>query len=601
MNKEKIKQLEDEIKKHDEAYWILQDPLIEDHIYDKKVNKLLELEPDNEYLKKPKTPVVDSKGKVKHKIKMLSLDKVYSFVEILKWCKKVARDINEKFKIMPKYDGVSGQLIDGVLATRGDGEVGEDITHKLPFMEILKANPKENNVRGEILFLKSKFKEIKDTFTRKSGEKYKNERNAVGGILTRDDIKVIKVLTFIDFNHTVIPVTLKTIEEDGQDAWDDMVSFMQDIDYPVDGIVVQLEDEKYGKSLGTTRHHAKDSIAFKFANPFKWSKIIGITWSMGKHVLTPIIQIEPIEVSGVIIKNVSGHNMKNILDKDICIGDIVKVERAGDVIPFITEVKYGKKRVGGHITKCPECGSNVTYIEPELVCENPTCTGKHLNTLMDAVERIGIERLGKPTLNKMIKTLNVKNLVDIFNLTKNDILKLEGFKETSANNLYNEIQKPIQEGVYEWQLLACLNIEGIGRSLSKDLLEGTTLFNLSSFELVDWNNIPGIGPERANALINGFLDNSIYLNKLTKILPIKNQEVKTEGLIKVCFTGRFPKKKAYYYDLLNKNYEILEKVKDIDMLVVADPSKQSNKMKAALKKGIKIIGIDELLENLIKK
>ncbi len=113
--------------------------------------------------------------------------------------------------------------------------------------------------------------------------------------------------------------------------------------------------------------------------------------------------------------------------------------------------------------------------------------------------------------------------------------------------------------------------------------------------------LPNIGPERANLINTGLLDNYKYLNELSQMLPIKAPEVKVEGLVKVCFTGRFPEKKAHYYDLLEKDggYEILEKVKDIDMLVVADPSKQSNKMKAAEKKGIKIIGVDELLDKLI--
>jgi len=195
------------IKHHDILYWEDNKPEIEDFDYNILVNELLEIEPDNEYLKIVHTPKVQSGGKVTHLVKMLSLDKVYTYDEIIKWAKKVARSSSEVFRLMPKLDGVSGDLKNGTLATRGNGEVGENITHKLPFMNILKKHNRDD-VRGEILFTKSKFKEIKDTFTRKNGEKYKNERNAVGGVLTRDDINVIKVLTFVDFEYNYEDLTL---------------------------------------------------------------------------------------------------------------------------------------------------------------------------------------------------------------------------------------------------------------------------------------------------------------------------------------------------------------------------------------------------------
>jgi len=591
--------IENQIKHHDVCHWLKNRSEIEDEQYDKLVESLLELDPDNEYLKKVKAPLVDSKGKVKHIVQMLSLNKEYSFEGILKWCKKLARTYEEEFDIMPKYDGVSGDLRSGILATRGDGEVGENITHKLPFMNIMRKDENNPDVRGEILFKKSTFAEIKDIFRRTNGELYKNERNAVGGILSRDDLNAMKVLTFIDFKHTVNTVTLKQLEYGGEEEWNSFVSLVQNSDYPVDGIVVQLTDKSYGDSFGATRHHRKDSIAFKFANPFEWSKIIDIIWSAGKHVLTPVAVIEPVEISGVTVTNVSLHNLKNIIDMGICIGDKVKVERAGDVIPYISEVIPGEDRVGGQITTCPVCSHDVEYIDPDLTCINPDCPGKHLRSLIDAVERIGIERLGKPTLKKMVETLGVTDLIDIFNLTKEDIIQMESFKERSTDNLFNEIQKPIKEGVFEWQLLACLNIEGIGRSLSKDLLESKDLFTLASYAVTDWEQIDGIGPERANSLVKGFLDNGIYLSKLSKILPIKSPHEKVEGLIKICFTGRFPENKKVYYEMLKDygGYEVMDKVnKETQILVVADPSKRSNKMKAAEKKGIQIMGIDELLE-----
>jgi DNA ligase (NAD+) len=601
-------QLEKEIREHDHSYWVLHKPLINDVVYDQIVNRLLKIEPDNEYLKKIHTPKVDSSGKVTHIVKMLSLDKAYGYDEVVKWAKKLARTADEKFRIMPKLDGVSGQLKEGVLATRGDGEIGEDITHKLSFMNILtKGDPEDmitegdpKDMRGEILFTKSKFQQIKGVITRKSGEDYKNERNAVGGVLTRDDIEPVKILTFVDFEYTYEDLDFAQLENLGEEGWNGFIEEVKDMNFPTDGIVIKVLDPEYAESLGATRHHLKSAIAFKFENLFEWSVLREVEFSPGKHDITPVGKIDPVEISGASIASPSLHNWKNILDRDLHIGDLVKVERAGDVIPYISDSKPGDNRTPIVIPPCPVCGSELSYEDPQLVCSNNECGGKLLNKLCDAVVRIGIDRLGKPTIKKMMDNLGVETLVDIFNLTLAQIESMPGFGKTSANNLYYEISKVKGLGVYEWQLLAALNIPGIGRSLSKDLLAERNLMELSGMNITELTNLPSIGEERGLAIIKGIFDNYQLLHDLGQILPIKKEEVvEVSGdAIKVCFTGKFPEKKSYYYDLLKEKggYEIMNKVnKDTQMLVVADPTKESNKTKAAKKKGIKIVGIDELI------
>jgi len=198
-------------------------------------------------------------------------------------------------------------------------------------------------------------------------------------------------------------------------------------------------------------------------------------------------------------------------------------------------------------------------------------------------------------------TLNVENLIDIFKVTIDDLMKLERFGKTSAHNLYYEIGKVLTTGVFEWQLLSALNIPGIGRSLSKDLLADRNLLQLTSLNITELTALPNIGEERGLAIIKGIFENYRYLEELGDMLPLKADEVKVEGLIKVCFTGRFPEKKSYYYDLLKfkGGYDIMEKVTSLtQILVVADPTKESNKTKAAKKKGIQIMGIDELIGEL---
>lgn len=588
--------LEGEIRNHDTFYWVKNSPTIKDEVYDSIVNELLSLEPDNEYLKEVRTPKVDSKGKVEHKIPMLSLDKAYSYEEVLKFCNKIKRTNQEVFKIMFKFDGVSGQLLEGVLATRGDGFIGEDITHKLPFMKTMTRNMSPD-MRGEILFTKPDFQKIKGVVTRKSGADYKNERNAVGGVLTRDDLEPTQILTFIDFEYLVMKFPFDGLIAMGITGWEHLVKSAKESEYPTDGLVIKVDDNVYAESLGATSHHLKSAIAFKFANQFQWSVLREVEFSTGKHDITPVGKIDPVEITGVTVTSPSLHNWKNIIDRNLYIGDEVKVERAGDVIPYISDSRPGKDRTPIVIPPCPVCDSVLIYTDPQLQCPNPDCKGKLANKLSDAVIRIGIDRLGKPTIEKMIDELGATDLMDILNYTLQELRSMDRMGDTSAQNLYNEIQKPKMEGVYEWQLLACLNIQGIGRTISKKLLAERSIWDLSIMSPTELEAIPDIGPERAHLLIRGLQDNYVYLHQLLSNLTIKKDEPKKEGLVKVCFTGKFDEPKAYYYDLLNKTgrYEILDKTTGIDVLIVADPAKNSSKQKAAEKKGIKIMGINEFL------
>lgn len=592
-------QLENELRTHDYAYWKLNKPLVNDPIYDQIVKRLLKIEPDNKYLKEIHTPKVESIGKVTHIIKMLSLGKAYTYNELILWAGKLARTPGEKFRLMPKLDGVSGQKKNGVLATRGDGEIGENITHKLSFINtVTKGDPED--MRGEILFTKTMFQDIKESITRKSGEQYKNERNAVGGILRRSDIAPLKILMFVDFEYIFTDYTFAEFKNLGENVWETLVEDAKNMNFPTDGLVLKVVDKEYGESLGATSHHLKSAIAFKFENPGAWSVLRSVLFSPGKHDTTPVGKIDPVEISGVQVKSPNLHNWKNILKLDLHIGDEVWCERAGDVIPDITKTRPGVDRTPIVIPPCSVCGSELIYVDPQLSCSNDECGGKLLNKLSDAVIRIGIDRLGKPTIKKMIDTFNIDSLMDIFRFTPSDLLKLDRFGETSASNLYEEIKRVKDEGVFEWQLLAALNIPGIGRSLSKDLLADRSLLNLSAMHITELEALPNIGKERGMAIIDGIFNNYKYLEDLGNLLPIKKEEVveaPTGDIIKVCFTGKFPEKKSVYYDLLKDKggYEIMDKVTSLtQVLVVADPSKESNKTKAAKKKGIKIVGIDEL-------
>ena len=608
---EEIKKLEKEIEFHNKAYWEDQDSIIPDPDYDKLVNRLLELDPNNVLVNQIHSTVVNSSNKIKHENPMLSLDKVYTSEEVLKWCHKVARTDNECFLVQVKYDGCSVELNDSLLSTRGDGHIGENISNKIPYIRILTgseftpATKFKGNIRGELVLQKSIFEKYKDVLKRKSGEPYKNSRNACAGILNTDDfISPVNepFLTFIPFDSFTMYKTLKQMEEFlTSEDWNIFVKDSENLDYPADGLVIKLEDQIYCKELGITRHHRKSELAFKFANPSAKTVLNGVTFSCGKGCITPIGNVEPVAIGGVTISNANLHNWKNILDRDICIGDTLLIERAGDVIPYVVGVIPGENRIPIKMDYCPVCHEPLTYEEPQMICKNFECEGSNLRKLSDSVVRIGIDRLGRPTIEDMMRVLKVSNLIDIFELTEEKLLKLPRFAKRKASNLLNEINKVLRNGVYEWQILAAINIPGIGNTLSEVIIEKFPIPDLielcHSEEAIDLlRSIDRVETERAQTLIDGVLDNETYIDALYATLIIKKPKKKNTEIIKICFSGKFPEKKKVYYRMLEgKNFEIMEKVnKTLDILVVADPTKNSGKQQKAENLGIKIVGIDDL-------
>ena len=595
--------LELEIKKHNQLYWVDGNPEISDPDYDKLIEELKILDPNNSLLTKVHTPTISETGKVKHKFPMLSMDKVYSHQDLLKWCRKVARDENEKFLMELKYDGCSAELNNGILSTRGDGIYGENITNKIPITKIVKGEKTENisnftdeYTKGEIIITKLDFQENPTKLVREDGTPYKTERNAVAGLLNKDevDLSLGTILTFIDFDEFFISLSLKQLE---LSPWDMIIeSYRNSSPYPGDGIVIKIADKEYAKSLGATDSHLKSEMALKFPNPTGISVLKEVIWSSGKHKLTPIGKVNPVNIGGVTVTNINLHNFKYILDKNIFLGDKLIIERAGDVIPDVQKVIPGINREIVYIETCPVCHSRVEYKEPEMVCLNPDCFGKLRAKILDSVVRIGIEGLGEPTIQKMIDTLNVENLVDILTLQKDKIIQLEGFAEPSSNILFNNIQIVKRDGVYDWQILAALNLPGIGKTLSKELLLNRTLEELKMLSMFELESIENVGPERAKVLSDGLCSNDRYLYDLLKLLPLKKKVAggQLSGK-KFALTGAMPLKRNEIVKLIEEKGGTVAGIsKEIDFLVQADPNSISDKSKNALKWGVKIISFEEL-------
>ena len=586
---------------HDRRYWELGEPEIPDSRYDAIVEALRRLDPGNPLLEKVYAPAVFSAGKIRHKEPMLSLAKAYNLKEILTWAKKYARSDDEKLLVQPKYDGISAKFENGILATRGDGEFGEDVTDKVPLIELEApgyTGVLDRPARGEIVIKDEDFATIYSRIRKKDGNLYKNSRNAVAGIMGLKDISLMLAqhakLTLVDYSLVSCEVTLAELES----RWVDIKTRMAALPYPQDGLVVKFADAALRKELGFTAHHPRGEIAYKFTNIQRKSVLLGVEWSFGKNCLTPVAELEPVEISGITIKRATLHNVQNIENMDIQIGDKVIVERAGDVIPYIVDSSPGENRRSAIIDSCPCCKSTLGRRGPELVCPNPDCPETNLQRLLGTVKNLGIEHLGEPTLRKLVEVCRVRKTVDLFAVTVEDVLKLEGFAAKSAGNLVAEIQKA--RNIEDYKLLASLNIPGIGPNVAKMILKEISFAALRTADFERLIDINGVGPERAAALIATMKENQEELDDLLAAVTLVEKTEETGGGKTICFTGRMPEKRSFYENLArDAGYEpVGDAGATLSLLVADDPDGNSSKLRNARKYGTRIISLDEFLTEI---
>ncbi len=603
---DRIRQLEHQIDYHDEKYWKDNDPEIPDSEYHGLVKELQNLDPDNIRINRRHSslPPSSKRQKVVHEIPLLSLAKKYTVEEIIDWCISVSRGESEIFKIEPKLDGISSIFRNGILATRGDDGIhGDDITSKAPliFVEAYDGDFPlthfKRDARGEIVMKKSVFEERKDVLLRKDGKPYKYPRSAVVGLLLRDDVNLNleNILTFAEYQKFSMVKPLKALKTM---SWEYLISEVQEWDYPTDGLVIKLADEKYSASLGVTSHHPKGQMSLKYGNPKGKTVIHNVIWSMGKDTLTPVGVIDPIILAGAEISRVSLHNARFILDRDIKINDTIIIERAGEIIPHVIGVIPGENRKDIILTCCPMCGGELIYNDPELYCANVSCSGKLVRNLSDAVKRIGIDNLGESTIEKLID-IGILSLADIFELTLEDILELPGFAEISANNLLSEIKKVKSNEVEDWRFLSSLNIKGIGSSVCKKILTEVNLMELYDMNIDQMKSLPNIGTERAFEIRTFLNNNRDYIFRLFKMLKIKT----TKGVVKlgsICFTGKSDKPREYWISLTEGSvYSFSNSVnKNLTFLVTDDVDKSGGKINKAREFGVEVITYDQFMEML---
>ena len=654
------------LKKYNQYYYDKSNPLVSDRIYDDLKNEILDLELKFNFLKSKNSPseIVGYKPsknfkKINHKVQMLSLSNAFSETDLINFEKKILnflgkdRKFNLQYTAEPKIDGVSASLIykNGKFITglsRGDGKIGEDITQNLrtikdiPKEIVSKDFPIEIDIRGEVFIQNSDFAQIKDKFA--------NPRNAASGSLRQKNVEETKKipLKFIAYTYGYVDEMkisnqyffLKKLKEWGfkTNPFNKLISGVDnlmknykevekkrmDLNFDIDGIVYKVNEFNLQKRLGSVANSPRWAIAHKFSAISGITIINDIEIQIGRTgALTPVAKVQPINIGGVIVSNATLHNEDEINRKDIRIGDTVKIERAGDVIPHIIQVDISKRsdKIKKFIfpTKCPSCGSetvkeyNITTKKKDAVRR---CTSEGYKCEKVAIEKIkhfvskealNIEGFGK----KIVENFWYKNLIkypqDIFSLDYQKIEKLDGWGRQSVLNLKYSIDE--KKNVSFERFIYALGIRHIGLENAKILAKHFKTFknfeDLSYFknfdELLD---IDGMGETQVNSLKNFFSnkDNLNVLISLKNLLNIKDAvSIKNNGTLKdktFMITGKLNGiSRAELKSLIEENSgTIVSSVsKKLNYLIVGDkPTKRKIDVANELK--IKIIDQEDLFQ-----
>jgi DNA ligase (NAD+) len=614
-------ELENAIRHHNDLYWNGKELEISDIEYDKLVEELRKIDPENELITSFVEENSNKEKLIKHSKPMLSLDKIYSKEDLVKWVKKVSRNKDEVIIVQPKYDGMSGLLENGTLSSRGDGEYGQDYTDKLKLIEfdsIKSVNVETDTLLGEIVISNFDFKHRYKNIKSKSGIPFKNQRNGIAGILGTDDTDFYfnqgAKITFVDYDKNSWHTTCENFEND----WDEICNLIVTTSkYPLDGIVIKIADKEYAESLGYTSHHPKSQVAYKFTNQTATSKLIDVEWSMGKRQLTAIGIIEPVEISGITIKRVKlqltkpkNSNVNScLIDGSLQIGDSVVVERAGDIIPHIVSSNPGIERKRVIIESCPFCGSQLFINDTNVQCSDTEggCLATYIQEVYNSIITLGFKNVGEAYITTIMTdpNLNVRTIADLFELTPN-MLTLKEYGTRKKEIFFEELEKA-KKNVTKAQVFASLNMYNIGKTVAKlitdnfdwnELIEGKISYN-------QFMDIPGIGKTIADTLVTNIgyecghtKWHTNVLQRMTNLCEFKEEiKIKSSGKT-ICFTGKMEYKRSEMEKIaIEKGYVPVDKVdKNLSILVCADPNSGSSKLQKAAKYGTQIISVEEFLK-----
>jgi DNA ligase (NAD+) len=559
----KIEALREKIRHHEYLYYVLDNPELSDADFDKLMQQLKALEAENPSLVTPDSPTQRVGGKpregfvkVPHSSPMLSLDNTYNEEELRDWERRVhelsgRKDVDYVCEL--KLDGMSlalvyeeGRLQRGV--TRGDGSVGEDVTLNvrtvrsiplsIPKEKLKKAGiPANFEVRGELLMPTASFKKVNEERERAGLPTFANPRNFTAGTVRQLDSNITAQRRMDFFPYILLEngrtyfdrhsKTLDALDAAGfkvnqnrklVHSMDEVWAFIQQweekrdsLPYEIDGIVVKVDRTGLQDELGFTGKAPRWAIAYKYAARGGVTKLENIRWQTGRTgKLTPVAELTPIAIGGTTVRNATLHNMDEIERLGVKIGDWVRVERGGDVIPKVVEVDKDHPRGNQDVPPpetCSVCHTKAVRVEGEVDyrCVNANCPAKLLGTILHFASRgvMNIDGMGEALVNQLLEKGLVKNVADIYYLTKKDLLNLERFADKSADNIIKEIENskklPLERVIYG------LGIRMVGERTAQFLAEHFgSMEALASASVEELQNVNEVGPRIAESIVEFF-------------------------------------------------------------------------------------------------
>ncbi len=559
----RLQELQEQLRFHNYRYYILNDPVISDHEFDRLYRELVELEgryPEYRTADSPTqragTEPSESFGRLDHPAPILSLDNAFSPEELLAWRERILKldnRVNQSaYTLEPKLDGLtvvlhyeSGIFVRG--ATRGNSLAGEEITENLRTIRSLplripqdpdgRAAPARLVVRGEAFIKLSDFDNLNKKLEERGEKTYVNPRNTAAGSLRQLDSSLTakRPLTLLVYqvvdSSDPLPATqlgaleflrmmgfpvpdfdfCQTLEEviELLNKWDQL---RETLDYEIDGVVVKLNDLALTEELGVVGKAPRGAIAYKFPAQVVTTRLEDIKTNVGRTgVLTPYAVLAPVEIGGVTVRQATLHNFDFIKEKDIRVGDRVMVKRAGEVIPYVMgpvlDLRSGEERKYHPPESCPVCDEPVEHFEGEVAwyCVNAGCEAQLIRNIEHFVSRpaMDIVGLGIKIVEQLAREGLVRNVSDLYGLKKEDLLVLEGFGEKKAENLLDAIRQSKDQSLA--RLITALGIRGVGEVVAGTLADHFgSIDALRASGLADLENIPGIGPNIAQAILDWF-------------------------------------------------------------------------------------------------
>jgi DNA ligase (NAD+) len=663
--KDKIQELIEKISTFDYQYYVLDNPSISDFEYDKIFRSLVDLENENPELIRPDSPTQRVGGKalgafesVIHRQAMLSLNNAFDDDELIAFDKRIKDDIGideVEYAVEPKFDGLAitltyenGIFVQG--ATRGDGYTGENVTHNLKTIRSIptKLNyihpPKLLEVRGEVLMLKKDF-ELLNQKQESLGEKqFANPRNAAAGSLRQLDprITATRPLTFFSYGlgvcepnlnlktHTQtiqllkqfnLPISDLSTSVKGvkglQSFYDKVSKLRNALAYDIDGVVYKVNSFNYQNELGFVSRAPRWAIAHKFPAEEALTEILDINVQVGRTgAITPVARLKPVFVGGVTVTNATLHNEDEMTRKDVHIGDIVSVRRAGDVIPEIVRVLINKRpktiKKFRMPTECPECGSALVRIDDEAIirCSGGlVCPAQQKQSIIHFASRkaMDIEGLGDKSVEQLVTVGLIHELPDIFKLKLEQLINLDRMAEKSSRNLLDAIEKSKSTSLPRF--IYALGIRNVGESTAKDLagfygdLDEIMKQTEESLQIV-----PDIGPTVAKSISDFFRQTKSreVINSLIGLgvhWPKYDIKKSSSGIFATktfVLTGTLPsmsREEAKSIIEMNGGKVVGSVSKKTDYVVAG--SDAGSKLTTAQELGLKIISQQELLKLII--